>query len=204
MARGNDLPIFDYHAPLLSLPLVFGTDLDNIPPAPYLAVDPTRAAAWRSRLDKAATLRVGVAWAGRATHLNDRKRTIPFEVFAPLFSVPNVAFIDLQKERRSEDGASRLTSFTTELRDFSDTAALVAALDLVITVDTSVAHLAGALGKPVWTLLPRSPDWRWMLERTDTPWYPSMRLFRQQTAGAWPEVIARVSAELTMLAAKAR
>jgi hypothetical protein len=152
-------------------------------------------------LDRNALLRVGVVWSGRATHLNDRKRTIPLATFAPLLQISDVEFVDLQTEKRPADeqargGVPHLKPFGALLTDFSDTAALVSALDLVITVDTAVAHLAGALGKNVWTLLPKSPDWRWMLDRADSPWYGSMRLFRQTAAGDWAEVIGRVKSLL--------
>jgi hypothetical protein len=148
---------------------------------------------------------VGIAWAGKPSHKNDRNRTMSFEFLLPLCELPNVRSFSLQKG----EAAAQLTAAGTEalvqplghlLGDFADTAAVVNRLDLVITVDTALAHLAGALGRPVWTLLPYAPDWRWMYQREDSPWYPTMRLFRQTTPGDWPKVIARVRAALARFA----
>jgi ADP-heptose:LPS heptosyltransferase len=139
---------------------------------------------------------VGVVWAGRPTHLRDRSRSISPELLEPLAGVPRIALISLQVGRRAEDLRSPIHDFTADLTDFEQTAGLIDQLDLVIAVDTAVAHLAGAMGKPVWVMLPFSPDWRWMLDRDDSPWYPSMRLFRQAEPGNWRGVIRRIADEL--------
>jgi tetratricopeptide (TPR) repeat protein len=204
IAVGDPLPEFDLHCPLLSLPLVFETDLQSIPaPVPYLFADAARAAQWKLRLQEHAPLprlKVGIAWSGNASHNDDMNRSIRFSSFAPLQEL-DLTLISLHQEVRERDTAalaqSGIVHFGAELRDFADTAALIEDLDLVISVDTSVAHLAGALGKPVWVLLPRLPDWRWMLDRDDSPWYPSARLFRQGKPGNWLEVIERVAHELS-------
>jgi len=209
IAAGTPLPTsIDFYAPMLSLPLAFGTDAESIPAhIPYLTVNPERFADWGSRLSGIDAPHVGVVWSGNPAHRNDRHRSIPLEVLSTLFEVEDVDFISLQRDVRETDqkilsGLHNVTAWSGELRDFVDTAALVAALDLVITVDTAVAHLAGALGKPVWLLLPYVPDWRWLLERTDSPWYPSMRLFRQPRRGDWPAVIAEVAAAVEHLKIK--
>lgn len=208
VGSGETLPEFDVHCPLLSLPLACRTRLDSIPASiPYLSAPADRIALWRQRLPPARALRVGLVWRGRSTYRNDRRRSIAFDRLRPLFSTPGVAFTSLQKDVR-RDESEHLAACATgdwgeELRDFGDTAAAVSLLDLVIAVDTSVAHLAGALGKPVWILLPYSADWRWLLEREDSPWYPSARLFRQAVAGDWDHVIGRAARELAPLAAAA-
>jgi tetratricopeptide (TPR) repeat protein len=204
LARGDALPGFDLHCPLLSLPLAFGTKLATIPASPaYLAADPAREQAWRDRLGPAGKLRVGLAWSGNPVHQNDHNRSIAFEQFARLLG-PHCEFVSLQKEYRDDDAAalehSPVRDFSAHLADFSDTAALCASLDLIITVDTSIAHLAGALGKPVWILLSDAVDWRWLLERSDSPWYPSARLVRQHIGGDWSAVLARVRTDLDALA----
>jgi hypothetical protein len=147
-------------------------------------------------------MKVGLVWAGRPDFKNDHNRSMPFAKLLPLGDVANVRFFSLQKGRGVEELAQRptdweITDWTADLHDYADTAALVTQLDLVISVDTSVAHLAGALGKPVWLLLPFVPDWRWMLERTDSPWYPTMRLFRQKSAGDWDTLIEQVADKLS-------
>jgi tetratricopeptide (TPR) repeat protein len=197
-------PKFDHHCPLLSLPLVFGTELDSIPaPKTYLRAHSSARARWTARLGPRAAPRVGFAWSGRATHTNDLNRSITLEALLPLTRC-GLEFVSLQKEIRAVD-APVLTLTPTirrlgeELTDFADAAALVSELDLVISVDTSIAHLAGALGKPVWILLPFVADWRWLQEREDSPWYPSARLFRQSVARDWTDVIERVASELTAL-----
>lgn len=198
--RGDPLPAFDVHCPLLSLPHRFGTTLQTIPAAtPYLAPDPAKVQAWRSRL--AGDVKVGLAWAGSSGHANDRQRSCRLSDFAPLANVPGVTFYSLQKGPAASQAVNhppglRLLDPAADLHDFSDTAALVANLDLVISVDTAVVHLAGALAKPTWVLLPFNPDWRWLRERQDTPWYPAMRLFRQRERGSWTSVFERVAAEL--------
>lgn len=198
VAEGEPLPPFQWHCPLMSLPLAFGTELASIPAdIPYLAADPAKQAAWQARLP-AGSLKVGLAWAGRPQHKRDRWRSLALARLAPLGAVPGVAFVSLQKgpaaaEARTPPAGLALDDPTADLVDFADTAALVAALDLVIAVDTSVAHLAGALGKPVWVLLPEMPDWRWLLGRADSPWYPTARLFRQPSRGAWEPVVQVVA-----------
>jgi hypothetical protein len=156
---------------------------------------------WQKRFDPAdKRLRVGLAWAGRPEHINERNRSMKLSQFGPLAAAENAAFYSLQKGRpvgqESGDPRLRITDWTQDLADFADTAALIQNLDLVITVDTSVAHLAGAMGKPVWILLPWVPDWRWLLHREDSPWYPTARLFRQRFVGDWSEVVHRVVEEL--------
>lgn len=195
--KGSSLPTFDLHCPLLSLPLAFGTRLETIPAAEaYLRAPAERLAAWQARLGAAQGPRVGLVWSGNARHERDGERSIALQALLPLMDV-GAAFVSLQKEIRAEDRAilqarGDIFHFGDELKDFSDTAALVAQLDLVISVDTSVAHLAAALGKPTWILLTYIPDWRWLLARDDSPWYPTARLFRQDATKAWDGVIARV------------
>jgi len=202
---GSPLPAIDWHCPLLSLPLALGTDLATIPAdVPYLAADAERTASWRARLP-ATPLKVGLVWAGRPEHKRDRWRSLDLAALSPLGAVPDVVFVSLQKGPAAEQARTpppglTLIDPTAELVDFVDTAALVAALDLVIAVDTSVAHLAGALGKPVWLLLPAMPDWRWLLGRADSPWYPTARLFRQPSRGDWPRVVQDVTAALRQIA----
>jgi tetratricopeptide (TPR) repeat protein len=204
------LPPFDLHCPACSLPLAFGTRLDTIPAdLPYLPAPPrSRVLAWEGRLEDRLgprrRLRVGLIWSGRPTHTNDRNRSMPLQMLSRILDV-DAAFISLQKDTRPSDQAgleqTDIVDLTSQLTDFAETAALVSCLDLVISVDTSVVHLAGALGRPVWTLLPYAPDWRWLLDRDDSPWYPTMRLFRQTAAGDWAGVVDRVRAELVGLAA---
>ncbi|MBM3623612.1 MAG: tetratricopeptide repeat protein [Alphaproteobacteria bacterium] len=186
----------DPGCPLLSLPLVLGTTLDTIPaPARYLAAEDDRVAAWRVCLPSDSRRRIGLVWSGNPNHRNDRNRSLPLATLEPLLDI-DAHWVSLQKDVPERDTATierlKLMRVSDELRDFTDTAALIEALDLVITVDTSVAHLAGALGKPVWILLPFSPDWRWLTGREDSPWYPSARLFRQTTPGDWDGAIRRV------------
>jgi hypothetical protein len=192
---------FDYHCPLLSLPLALGTTIETIPAElQYLRADEELRAAWLARLPLKKKTRIGVVWSGRATHKNDHNRSMELEQFLPILS-SDADWICLQKEVREKDVAvlrrdGRIAFFGDDLRDFSDTAALLDLMDLVITIDTSVAHLAGAMGKPVWILLPYNADWRWLLDRRDSPWYPSARLFRQQQFGDWAGVIDQVKSEL--------
>ncbi|MGD0225747.1 MAG: tetratricopeptide repeat protein [Terriglobia bacterium] len=201
ISRGETLPPFTWQCSLLSLPLAFGTELQTIPArAPYVYPDPAQMEAWRQRL-QGDTRRIGLAWSGNPTHHRDRLRSIPLELFAPLLNVPGTTFYSLQLGPGSEQvkqlpPEARLIDLGAELKDFADTAAIVASLDLVISVDTSVVHLAGAMGKPVWVLLNKGCDWRWFLQREDSPWYPTARLFRQTTAGGWQEVVSRVEREL--------
>lgn len=185
---------------LMSLPLIFKTDLSNIPARiPYLAAETELVENWKSRISATRDgMKVGLAWAGNPEHLDDRSRSIKLAEFTPLAEVQGVVFHSLQKgNSQTPDPAMRLVDSTAELQDFADTAALIANLDLVISVDTSVAHLAGAMGKPVWLLIQFTPDWRWLLNREDTPWYPTMRLFRQKRPGDWAEVVQRIHQALT-------
>lgn len=194
-------PHYDLHCPLGSLPLAFKTNLTTVPAQiPYLAASESHFAKWRERLAALARPRVALAWSGNATHLNDRNRSIGFKRLAPLLAAPG-QFISIQCELRAEDAPAlaaerRILHVGGELGDFADTAAVIALADLVIAVDTSVVHLAGALGRPVWVLLPYAPDWRWTLAGETTPWYPTARLFRQTALGDWDSVIARAGAEL--------
>jgi tetratricopeptide (TPR) repeat protein len=206
VSRGQALPPFDLHCPLLSLPLAFGTTLTDVPaPVRYLRAPPERVEQWRACLPRGEVPRVGLVWSGKPTHKNDHNRSIALARLAPLLLKPDFQFVSLQKEYSDADRASlrkfpALVRLHDTLSDFADTAAVVAALDLVIAVDTAVAHLAGAMGKPVWILLPAIGDWRWMVEREDSPWYPSARLFRQPHIGDWGSVISRVGRELAALA----
>jgi Flp pilus assembly protein TadD len=202
IAGGAALPRFDVHCPLLSLPQAMGTDCLAAIPAdvPYLRPPSDDQAAWKARFPADdAKLKIGLAWAGQPGHLNDRNRSLPLARFDGLSSVEGVQFYSLQKGDAARQTASSklpLVDWTSELRDFADTAALIANLDLIISVDTAVAHLAGAMGKPTWVLLPLAPDWRWMMDRDDSPWYPTMRLFRQRRMGDWADVIASMAAQL--------
>jgi len=197
----GELPPFDVHCPMLSLPLLFGTRVDSVPAdVPYLKAEPSLLARWGAKIGAAAAgpLKVGLAWSGSPTNKNDRYRSVALEQLSPLARA-GATFYSLQKGPAAAQTAPvgmGLIDLTDELQDFADTAALVSQLDLVITVDTAVAHLAGALGKPAWVLVASEQDWRWLLEREDTPWYPTLRLFRQRTPGDWPEVIERVAAAL--------
>ncbi len=194
----RNLDGFDVHLPLLSVPRLFGTTPSSIPAkVPYLAADAADRERWRAELDGGDSLRVGVVWAGSATHANDRNRSIAPDLLEPLLALPGVRWFGLQVgDRAAQPTPGALTDLGPRLTDFAETAAVIANLDLVLTVDTAVAHLAGAIGAPVWVLLPHVPDWRWMLDREDSPWYPTMRLFRQQQRGEWQPVIERVAAEL--------
>jgi hypothetical protein len=198
VARGTELPGFDLHCPLLSLPLVMGTRLETIPSTtPYLRADAELSSRWRERLPNDG-LKVGLVWSGLPTHPRDRIRSIPLSKLSALAPIPKVNFISLNKNRIAQEKREfELLDWTDELHDFAETAALIENLDLVISIDTAVAHLAGAMGKPVWVLLPLVPDWRWMLDRDDSPWYPSVKLFRQASAGDWDGPVERIAQELT-------
>jgi len=192
---GEDAPVpaFDYHIPLLSLPYALGArEADLALPVPHLAADPALAAQWRARLPDTRRPRIGIAWSGSRTHLNDAHRSIPLPALQALFDLP-ADFVSLQHDVRERDAACRaaltergvLHDAPGRFASFADTAALVDALDLVVSVDTAVAHLAATLGRPTWILLPHTPDWRWQLGRDDSPWYPNVRLFRQAARGDW-------------------
>jgi hypothetical protein len=194
--RGNPLPDFDFEIPAMSLPLAFATNLETIPNAiPYLRSDPLKSSLWKSRIEKIpAARKLGIVWAGGEKHPSNSKRSMTPELLAPLAAIPGTAWISLQKDASA--APFPLHDWTTEFQDFADTAALVENLDGVIAVDTAVAHLAGALGKPVWILLPFAPDFRWLMDRSDSPWYPSARLLRQSSPGDWMGVVNRLAAEL--------
>ena len=192
------LPAFDFHCPLMSLPLAFGTEPRTMPDgARYLHADGAKVSAWREHLGQRVKPLIGVAWSGRAEP--DRTRSIDFRQFAALFD-ERYQFISLQKDVSEEDrsclASADMVHLGDRLDDFADTAALCSLMDLVITVDTALAHLAGALGTPVWVLLPHVPDWRWMLERSDTPWYATMTLMRQQQLGDWDGTLRQVHVAL--------
>jgi tetratricopeptide (TPR) repeat protein len=204
LAFSEPLPAFDMHCPIGSLPLAFDTHLDTIPAeTSYLPHPPQmRIQSWNARLGPHDRLRVGLVWSGSRTHRNDHNRSTSLRMLSRLLDV-DATFISLQKDIRETDraelGNSHIIDWTAELADFADTAALVKCLDLVISVDTSVAHLAGALGCPTWILLPWTPDYRWLLHRDDSPWYPSVRLFRQNETRDYASVLDRVRAELVKL-----
>ncbi len=192
---------YDCYASICSLAGLFRVGAANLPGEnPYLGCDPDALDRWRARLPKG-RLRVGLCWAGRPEHPQDAARSIPPRLFAPVAEVPGIALVGLQRpetEAGEQPFANSAPGFLAadwgaEIGDFADTAAMISALDMVITVDTALAHLAGALGRPAWVLLPFAPDWRWLLDRDDSPWYPSLRLFRQERPGDWAGVLARVA-----------
>lgn len=194
---------YDFACPLLSLPLVFGTTGETISgETPYIKPAGEISRKWRDMLqqkDGGEKFRVGVVWAGNPEHQNDGNRSIPFDSFAGLFDNRSVSWYSLQAGEKAADlaGAScQAVDLSPELTDFAETAGVIENLDLVVTVDTAAAHLAGAMGKETWLLLPFAPEWRWQLDREDSPWYPAMRLFRQQTRGDWQQVIGRVKEAL--------
>ena len=198
---GDRLPTFDYHCPLLSLPLAFNTAFETIPAsASYLASDPGKVEHWKARLGNKTRPRVGLVWSGNAEQKNDVNRSISLAELAS--KLPHgFEYVSLQKELRDADSPTlkefpEILHFGEELQDFTDTAALCELVDIVFSVCTSVAHLAGALGKPVWIALTFNADWRWLLDRSDTPWYPSARLYRQEAAGDWDAVFQRISHDL--------
>jgi tetratricopeptide (TPR) repeat protein len=200
--RNEPLPEFDFYINLPSLPRVFGTDLASIPAdIPYLHAEPERVERWATRLGAHDALRVGLAWAGSPSHTRDRYRTVPLRMLSPLWGLGGVRFISLQKGPAAAEvdalpAELDFVNLGPELEDFCDTAAVISELDLVLCVDTAVAHLAGALGKPVWLMLPQPADFRWLEGREDSPWYPTMRLFRQSRRDHWEEVVERVKAAL--------
>jgi len=198
---GEALPPFDMHCPLGSLPCAFHTDLTNIPnPEGYLRADTAKLNFWRSRLSARVKPRVGLAWSGNTQHKNDHNRSIALKDLCAALPA-GLEYLVLQKdvtaaEREVLDARGEIRHFSADISDFSDTAALCALVDIVISVDTSVAHLAGALARPVWIMLPFNPDWRWLLERRDSPWYATARLYRQPRPGDWASVLAEVSTDL--------
>jgi tetratricopeptide (TPR) repeat protein len=201
IGRGESLPPFDLHCPLLSLPAAFGTELATIPAAvPYIEAVADDIALWRTRIPRRRPL-VGLVWSGGNVHDNDANRSMRLSAFAPLLYLPDVSFVSLQHDVREEDiptldAQLGLFRFAQKFRDFADTAAVIASLDAVVAVDTAVAHLAGAMGKPLFLLLPFAADFRWLRERQDTPWYPTARLYRQPAFGDWSGAISVLRQEL--------
>jgi len=189
--------VFDVHCPLMSLPRRFGTELDSIPPPACFSIPADLIDKWTARL-RAGQMNAGIVWAGNPANYTDAARSIPADLLAPLTRIPGTAWWSLQVGPSVGDNPDGIVNLAGELIDFGETAAVISALHLVITVDTAVAHLAGSLGKPVWLLVAYTSDWRWLLHREDTPWYPSMKIFRQQRPGEWSDVIARVASELTI------
>ncbi|WP_298370080.1 tetratricopeptide repeat protein [Azospirillum sp.] len=209
LVRGPEPPPHDRHCPLMSLPRAFATDLSSIPATiPYLAPERGDRNRWRDQLATGPEgLRVGLVWAGNPRHRNDRNRSLPVKHLRPLLAIPGVRFFNLQAGDGRE-GLSALAPDPVEdpmerARDFADTGAILANLDLLISVDTAIVHLAGAMGVPAWLLLPYAPDWRWLLDRADSPWYPSLRLFRQPRPGDWATTLGTVAAVLKAMARQA-
>jgi len=200
--RGQLPPPFDEHCEMMSLPMAMGLKLEDLPgePMPYLTADPERLQHWRLRLKDLKRPLVCLVWAGRPTHLNDAKRSMSLPLLAPLAST-GATFLSIQKGpteglASAPPGGMNLVNLSPEIRDFEDTAAILTVADLLISVDSSPVHLAGALGRPAWVMLPFMPDWRWLLQREDTPWYPSHRLFRQASPGDWAGVVQRMAEAL--------
>jgi len=203
IAFGEPSPMFDIRCPLLSLPGIFKTSIANMPSeVPYVFPGDEIVRRWWGRISgHRKELNIGISWSGSPGHVNDRNRSLPLEMLIPLTILNGIAFYSLQKELAGPNDMElmkkmNVIDYTEDIHDFSDTAGIIMNLDLVISVDTAVVHLAGALGRTVWTLLPFSPDWRWLLDREDTPWYPTMRLFRQPSPGDWASVINKVIHEL--------
>ena len=205
--RGGDPPEVDWQCPLMSLPRAFATELATIPAKiPYVYPPPDLVEAWRQRM-AGNSMRIGLVWGGSPTFPHERWRSIPLEQLAPLTHLEGTTFYSLQMGPQASQvqqlgSRAHIIDLQDEQEDLADTAAIVANLGLVISIDTSVAHLAGAMGKPLWVLLQKSPDWRWLLEREDSPWYPTARLFRQSTLGNWQDVMAHVERELRDLVAR--
>lgn len=211
-AGGDPLPHYDAHLPLTQLAAVFGSTEESMPAVvPYLATDPALKGKWQARMADYAGFKIGIAWQGNPKYSGDLRRSIPLVEFAPLASVPGVRFFSLQKGYGSEQLAAvsermPIEDLASELDltagAFMDTAAVMQSLDLVITSDTATAHLAGALGVPTWLALSNHPDWRWFREGDRSPWYPSLRVFRQQQPGDWGDVFARMTLELGRISAQ--
>ena len=209
VTRYEDAASTEVFCPLSRLPFVLGTTLETVPAGvPYLATEAKRRALWKARLDARlpkGTRRVGIAWAGNPAHPQDRFRSTRLAEWRPILDTPGISLVSLQhriprRDRKFLAADGRVIDVSGELGDFADMAALVRSLDLVISVDTSVAHLTGALGRPVWLLLSWLPDWRWLVDRDDSPWYPTMRLFRQDEPACWPGPMRRVAAALPAIA----
>jgi hypothetical protein len=209
IVKGEAIPAFDRACALMSLARWFKTTINTIPASvPYLRIQGKTPDLPRVAEAPPDGLKIGLAWAGNPAHKNDRHRSIPFETLRPLLGRAGATFYSLQVRddptSRLHPPETRLTDLSPLISDYSDTAALLCQLDLVISVDTSVAHLAGALGRPVWVLLPYAPDWRWLLGRADCPWYPTMRLFRQPQPGDWETVVRQVAGELAEFSGTSR
>ena len=201
VARGTLPPPFDLHCEMMSLPMVMGLKPEQLPgPIPYMSAEPRRVARWRKRLDRLPRPLVALVWAGRPTHPNDLNRSMALADLAPL-GQSGATFLAVQKGPKAAEAGTppagmNVVALEDEIKDFEDTAAILSVADLLISVDSSPVHLAGALGRPVWPLLPFLPDWRWLLGRDDSPWYPTMRLFRQEKPGDWTGVIAQAAEAL--------
>jgi hypothetical protein len=204
VSTGEPLPPFDVHCPLASLPLACKTELASVTTeTPYLHAPQERIEKWRPRLEALRSPRIALAWSGRATHANDRNRSLSLAQLEPLLSLDNASFVSVQRELRPADAETLarhpgVLHLDEELADFADTASVLSLADLVICVDTSVVHLAAALGRPAWVMLPFQPDWRWTLDGP-SPWCPAVRLFRQPSIGDWASVVSRVREELARL-----
>ena len=199
--RGDLPPPFDMHCEMMSLPMAMGLTLADLPgPVPYLEADPGRVKRWRRRLAGLPRPWVALVWAGRPTHLNDARRSMTLDTLAPL-GMSGITYLAVQKgpaeaQATSPPPGMRIERLNEDIHDFQDTAAILSLTDLLISVDSAPVHLAGALGRPAWVMLPFVPDWRWLLNRDDSPWYPSLRLFRQPSRGDWGAVSERIAAAL--------
>lgn len=204
IAQGSEPPAYDLYCPLMSLPMLLKTDLGNMPPPPdVIRVEPAQLAHWQGLLGEKRKPRVGLVWSGNASHVDDYKRSIPLQTFVSILD-DDIEWISLHKDVRASDQAvlsahPTIRHFGAEQKVFTDAAAICEELDVVIAVDTSLAHLAATMGKPTWMLLARSADWRWLQARQDNPWYPSLKLYRQSTPGHWDDVLQAVRADLKQL-----
>jgi len=218
LPQGGERPAYDYHCPLMSLPLLFKTDLSNMPPPPDIVrIDPAMRAAWQARVGDLGDLgergkkrkqRIGIVWSGNPSHVDDHKRSIPLQVLAPLLS-DDIEWISLHKDVRASDAPVLATHpairhFGAEQQVFMDVAAICDLVDVVVAIDTSLAHLAATIGKPTWVLLSYNADWRWLLDRQDNPWYPSVKVYRQPQRGDWAGAMAQVLADLRDLQAASK
>ena len=207
--HGQLPPAFDQHCELMSLPAAMGLSMADLPgPIPYMHADPQRVERWQARLAGLPRPLVALVWAGRPTHVNDANRSMALEQLAPLADC-GAQFVAIQKGPAAAQALQlpagmQVLSLSDEITGFEDTAAILSVVDLLISVDSSPVHLAGALGRPAWVMLPRTPDWRWLMDRSDTPWYPSLRLFRQQQMGQWSDVVTAMAHALRELAAPGR
>ena len=198
--QGDQLPEFDFQCPLLSLPLVFRTEIDSIPQAVHIHLDEMKLKYWQAQLGTRKTMRVGIVWSGNPSHKNDHNRSMALSDLIP-FLPSECEIFSLQKEIRDHDREvltknPKIRHFGNVLQDFTDTAVLCQLMDLIISVDTSIVHLAGSIGKRTWVLVPYDPDWRWLLERSDSPWYPSAELFRQEEHGNWNSPLRKIKTRL--------